>query len=552
MGYEALIIDDEVHAVRGLQAGIRWEQLRIHKLHTAHSAKQAREIFANHTIDVMVCDIEMPQETGLELLAWVREHSPKTQTVFLTCHSDFSYARQAIHLGSFDYMLKPVDYEEMEETLAKVLDKIQKDRELEGAEAGYKRYVQLWESQRPVMLERFWQELVTQSVPSTHEAIRSHMQARGVHYPVNAMFLPVLVHVQQRHKTLSPREEKLMEYALRNAVEEKLLHQVRHAAVVSLPQTDQLLAIIPLSPEQLACRPEQAHTDCEFLIPQCRQFFYSDLCCYIGEPVAITSVARQVQHLQRLDRNNVTRTNAVLLLSDEREQATAAELPPLPVKDWAEWMKQGEKERLIADAKRYMGSCREQAIPIDARTLHRLYQDFMQLLFFVLHFKGFQAHDVFATNLLTDQPPKVLKSLHAMEEWMLYVIDVAMNRMHAEEGSMSVVDKVKRYVEEKIGELELGRDEIASVVYLNPDYLTRLFKKETGMSLSDYIQQQRIAYAKRLLRTTSRQVSDIATMAGYSNLSYFSTLFKKSVQLTPAEYRKQCSCLMQGSIEKSE
>jgi two-component system response regulator YesN len=75
-------------------------------------------------------------------------------------------------------------------------------------------------------------------------------------------------------------------------------------------------------------------------------------------------------------------------------------------------------------------------------------------------------------------------------------------------------------------------------VYLNPDYLTRVFKKQTGLSISDYLQQQRIEYAKKLLVETNSSVSEVALAAGYSNFSYFSTIFKKSTELNPMEFRK--------------
>jgi two-component system response regulator YesN len=65
-----------------------------------------------------------------------------------------------------------------------------------------------------------------------------------------------------------------------------------------------------------------------------------------------------------------------------------------------------------------------------------------------------------------------------------------------------------------------------------------VFKKETGMSISDYLQQTRIEYAKELLLNTDQSVSEIANASGYSNLSYFSAIFKKITGTSPGEYRK--------------
>ncbi len=159
-------------------------------------------------------------------------------------------------------------------------------------------------------------------------------------------------------------------------------------------------------------------------------------------------------------------------------------------------------------------------------------------MFFVLQVKGLQANEVFASNLLTDKPEAVLRSLSSMKEWILYLVEVAMNRIHALQENLSLVEKVKRFINEHIGEQSLTREEVANFVYLNPDYLNRVFKKEAGMSISDYVQLQRIEYAKQLLTRSEYSVSDIAVQSGYSNLSYFSTLFKKMTGMNPGDYRK--------------
>ena len=72
-----------------------------------------------------------------------------------------------------------------------------------------------------------------------------------------------------------------------------------------------------------------------------------------------------------------------------------------------------------------------------------------------------------------------------------------------------------------------------------PEYLARMYKKKTGVSLKDYINDYRIQQAKLLLQQSDKQVGEVAADVGFSNLSYFSTLFKKSTGLTPVEYRRR-------------
>lgn len=80
---------------------------------------------------------------------------------------------------------------------------------------------------------------------------------------------------------------------------------------------------------------------------------------------------------------------------------------------------------------------------------------------------------------------------------------------------------------------------LASLVYLTPDYLSRLFKKSTGKSLSQYIRQVRMERASELLRTTSRKVIDIGTSVGYANYSYFCQSFREYFGRSPEKYRQE-------------
>jgi Response regulator containing CheY-like receiver domain and AraC-type DNA-binding domain len=128
--YQLLIVDDEIHAAEGLKSGYDWEELGISAIYTAYNIRQARDIFLDHAIDLMICDIEMPQGNGLELLAWVSENYSSTKSILLTCHSDFQYAKEAIHLGSLEYLLKPVIFSELKDVVRKAISIIAKEKRL--------------------------------------------------------------------------------------------------------------------------------------------------------------------------------------------------------------------------------------------------------------------------------------------------------------------------------------------------------------------------------------------------------------------------------------
>lgn len=533
--FRILIVDDEVHAIRGIEAGVKWGELGITSIHTAHNLRQAQEVFQNHKVDLLLSDIDMPRGSGIDLLRWVRENYPSTEAVFLTCHSDFSYAKQAIQLKSLNYLLKPVDYHELEEVLKSALEKIKNDREINMVEESY---LHLQKIHSSIMKERFWLDLLNQVVPSSLDKIQDHMKYHKVTFPEKTTFLPCLIHVQRWKDGLTVQEERILETAFKNAVEEKFSKNNVNAPVVSLA-TGYLLVIFPLeTPVDSA----ELKTNCDLFIAEFSRYFSCNLCCYLGKQVPIHKLVTMVDKLKELDRNNVTLTNKTIEFKGVNGKICT--IPKIPSDAWTGVLKSGPKEKILNEIQEYFESWHNHG-GITAQSLHLFYQDYLQMLFYVLQVKGLQANQVFTQNLLTDRPEKVFRSLNSLHEWVLYITEVAMNQLHSPQEGGSVVDRVKQFIKENIGSQKMSREDIANHVYLNPDYLTRVFKKQTGLSISDYLQQERLEYAKKLLIETNQSVSDIALEAGYSNFSYFSTIFKKATTLNPLEFRKVFS-------EKSE
>ncbi|MCR5670332.1 MAG: response regulator [Butyrivibrio sp.] len=100
----------------------------------------------------------------------------------------------------------------------------------------------------------------------------------------------------------------------------------------------------------------------------------------------------------------------------------------------------------------------------------------------------------------------------------------------------SSVAALLQYVDNHFTE-EMSREQLSEMFYFDPDYITKIFKRQTGMSFKNYVIEKRLSMAKRLLEETDDQIHDIALKVGYDNYSYFTRLFKKSYGLTPVEFR---------------
>ena len=125
-----LIVDDEGLTRRALLSGVHWDELGISRVLEAGSAAAAKEILKQEKVDLALIDVEMPGETGIQLLEWIRRELGDNLTcAFLTCHASFDYAQHALRLGSFDYVLKPVDFEEVENLILRMVGRTRKVRE---------------------------------------------------------------------------------------------------------------------------------------------------------------------------------------------------------------------------------------------------------------------------------------------------------------------------------------------------------------------------------------------------------------------------------------
>jgi len=124
-----LIVDDEIFAIQGILDSVNWNDLGLDKVMTANSYTQALNIFMEQEVNILLCDIEMPYGSGLDLVEWVKANHPDTECVFLTCHDEFNFAKQAIKLKCFDYVLKPVSPDNLSDILRKAINAIEEKKE---------------------------------------------------------------------------------------------------------------------------------------------------------------------------------------------------------------------------------------------------------------------------------------------------------------------------------------------------------------------------------------------------------------------------------------
>ena len=142
-----LIVNDIVLEADALAEAVSWPDFGITGVFRAYSAKEAKEVIRGaETIDVLLSDIEMPEENGLSLIRWIRENGFDMECVLLTCHAEFAYAQEGMSLGCQDYLTLPARYED----IASCVGKVAKRRQQKLEESRLAAYGKNWlESQKP-------------------------------------------------------------------------------------------------------------------------------------------------------------------------------------------------------------------------------------------------------------------------------------------------------------------------------------------------------------------------------------------------------------------
>lgn len=523
-----IIVDDSIQTVKALKFSIDWEKIGVSKVYTAYNISQAKEIICKKEIQIIICDIEMPQGSGIELIQWSRINSPQTENILLTCHAEFEYAKMAIELGTFDYLVKPIPFEKLESIIHKLILKIK-------ASTNLKKHSEHWRENQKQIEGLFWYELITGKLSHNGISIEECAKRKNVSYSRDSKYLLILITKKRIISRLEEWEENSLMFALENIARDIILKSIPFSM---LTIAEDKIVIIISSKNNDIIKLENIKNSCANYAIECNKYLGCSMTSYIGKFVCGEQLKDEFNELQRVDKNNISSSSKVIEVnSDKQNEDIKIEIVLPNLNQWAMMLHNGECEALIKDVKRFIDKL-VKFDKINREVLYKLHQDILQMLYSFLGQKGIQAHQLFHDIESENLFMKAIDSIDDMISWVTYVFRKAINYVDEVTKSQTVIERIKTYVRKNYDK-DITRDEIANYVFLNPDYLSRTFKKATGKSLSEYLTEVRIQKSKMLLISTNIQISSIATDVGYNNMNYFSKIFKKVTGTTPVEYRKK-------------
>ncbi|WP_130837060.1 helix-turn-helix domain-containing protein [Lachnoclostridium sp. Marseille-P6806] len=508
-----LLVDDEYLMVEAIRKRI--EDLHIPELteiRTAYSAEQAKRVYAAEPVDILVTDVAMPREDGLSLVKWVREQGSPSVNLLLTGHEDFVYAKSAIHLQCFRYILKPINVDELAEALRDAAALCRKQQEEKNASA----------SAVSDRIDRFWQEMLSGGLHPGSEDVNLRLAQIGLGEGYTAFdFCFTLLRVQPLRGDARDILQSVPASELHRVVRsvfQKQLHfvtlQLGSYILISDPAEE--AGTLPLLDRTLELLTER-WPDCRFVL-------------YTMDSMPGGAAYYVCELLERCAASFIATENAVIAEDELQKLTRPVSDIALPTAKWADWLLAGRIDDILMELRAIL--LHEGRI-LSSRRLTCIYYDFLNMTFRVMA----ERHIGISTLSVHANIVETTSSAENLLHWASRILASVTQASAKSASSDSVIQAAKQYISQHLDDPDLSRNSIAGEIHISPDYLSYLFHRETGTVLSSYITEQRIEASKKLLRTTQEPLTDIALAVGYADSTYYCRQFRKVTGQTPGAYR---------------
>lgn len=518
--YQALIVDDERMIRMGMRKAIPWSTLGIGNVFTAKSGEEALEIIREHKPEIMITDIKMDEMSGLDLIDSAKKFVPQIRVLVLTGYDKFEYARQCIRLKVHDFFLKPIDEKILMDAIKKQIAFLEMNQIDKLTDINEYRANAVAEQMN---IEKFMRELI--------------------------------------HNRICPGSKEIMEFCGKYSLREDQQMQVAVIApALCMDSGDYHFTI--LSMKNICIGMVDAENRGLTFVDDCGRIviaYFSNrhkgnIMEWIQELHSILrdeysdkpkiAVGNPVDEMKQL---SISYNDAVQLLEYAKEECE--EYNEIIQTEKALSIDQSFREIFaniidsicadIEDSEKALYIFDQFCRITDSYNLSDSYirkcclELATSTYYTYLCNSGMEADSrisIFMNNIT-----------NANREELFELTNQFLTKMQEDKEDQNVhflIDKAKRHINEHLAD-DLSVSNIASHLYLSPNYFSRLFKRITGEGCNEYIIRKRIQKAKMLLETTNLPTGRIAVMVGYRDTNYFSLAVKKSTGKSPKNYREE-------------
>ena len=497
INFTIILADDEQQILYGMKNGIDWESLGFSVVGTAQNGKEALELIEEYHPDLLISDIKMPFMDGLELSKTIHENYINTKIILFSGWDDFEYARRGIKAGVFDYLLKPIQEEELNNALERAAEQILKAR-------GQK------EKQSQFL----------------YEIQKNKVALRDIY----------LNHILSQNQNIEEMKERLLEYGIN--IEEKSSREIQLGLIVV---------------EEGFYEPEVIMQ----IMEEAKTFFKSDegiiVLKDLWNRIVIISECEGIPFAECLDiLNSLIKTKYKCRLfvgiSGKFSGWREIHMAYLDALKFIQDKRMGENKKNTEDLrawKQIENAVRrgniEEAQRLGQMILDNEETDLVEVnLRLQTRFQKLCIDLEFSQNNLM-----FLKEIAWVytKEQIKYCVGniitelVIRRKINSGDNNSEVIEEILKYMIHHMGE-EASLNFLAEKFSLSSCYLSKLIRNFTGKKYVELLSDIRLLKLLEMIHTTNMKDYDIGTMIGIQDPHYLSIWFKKMMGLSVTEYRK--------------
>lgn len=524
---KVLLVDDEIPILKNLQVVVPWEELGVEVIGTAKNGELALELAREHRPHLILCDIRMPVMDGIEFLKELREFDADAEVIMMTGYQDFSYVRSVIRYEVRDYVLKPIDYEELAQTISRLAAGI---RERNEEQQSIQRE---WRQVFHLAYEKVLYDLLNDVGGNNSKPFLQYREMAGEQLSFGMMLVDVEDY-SRKECLWNEKERKLWNFAVHNVLQENLQSfEVPHT-VLQVRSGEWCVLIELDSPDS-------------FELERCRAWaaaLHQAVASYLKlnirvvlhpSPVPLERLARIYKQLQRslhLERSS----EGGILVPMRQAKGTQDETQRL-------W---DRIEEMVTGLKRCDRRKTEAALKELNESFLRLPEASFERVEPIIHYiclhliREMRSMDVIGRQdeqeywSQIDRSPGIRETLALINR----LVDQSIASVLKKKTSDVLMLSAKDYIERNLSS-DLSIDMLADYLGISGSYFSLLFKQHFGDTFVEYVTKQRMEMAKSLLALSDKSVTSVGQMVGYVERRYFTRVFSKYTGMLPSEYREK-------------
>lgn len=520
--FKLVIVEDEDNIRHSLECFIPWEEIGFQVVNTFSDGSDALAYLKDNPCDAVLTDILMSRMSGLDMIQKLHTVCPGIKVVILSGHSNFAYAQQAITYKVTQYLVKPVDEEELISVFKGIKEQL--DYEREDMLTAASETLEL----KQMLQKSFFRDLLLGRVISEHE-LNKHIRLLGNGKIKKDSQLLAFEIKADRYD----REEPLLDadgFSLEDAFAKQMADTGEEHCAYLLEEKDDRWHVVFVGQSRLEKEPMKA------LCYQKMQMFIDMLNGNLPWEYTF-HLTHSVTQISDFLIGAKANSDADNLASEQQGDESLCQIVGSNYKLLIVELDLGSWDTVTHVLKGLVCDLKDAPLEEVRFILKSLYSvielNYKKRKINLSDITGgkFNIHRLYQAQNLEEIENCLLEDFSDL----CYGL-----KNRKQENEHAVIGRVVQYLNEHVTE-DIGHDVIATKYRIHPGYLSRLFKQEMGETLSEYLLRIKIERAAALLKQGEYKIGEIAAMVGYGTPSYFSIIFKKLTGHSPREYSQRIS-----------